>query len=208
MPDCCVAVSCCCALLLPLLLLSAAVLCPVQVVAGFAENQQYGLGTNSMTGEQKSLLIYGALAVFFIMFLAGACGLQECLQCVFWSFWLPCICWRLMQLWGTMRSGSCGTGTCGDPSLCSIAQALLAVEPAWVLGTYGLQVLPWLWHQDHIQRKQICGALRGIVGSGGLEVVVVVVWVFGASCCDGSRDEGRARSGGKGAHARLWSRPR
>lgn len=43
----------------------------VKVVAGFAENQQYGLGTNSMTGEQKSLLIYGALAVFFILFLGG-----------------------------------------------------------------------------------------------------------------------------------------
>jgi hypothetical protein len=49
-----------------------AVLCHVQVVAGFAENQQYGLGTNSMTGEQKSLLIYGALALFFILFLGGA----------------------------------------------------------------------------------------------------------------------------------------
>jgi len=45
----------------------------LQVVAGFAENQQYGLGTNSMTGEQKSLLIYGALAVFFILFLGGGC---------------------------------------------------------------------------------------------------------------------------------------
>lgn len=44
----------------------------MQVVAGFAENQQYGLGTNSMTGDQKSLLIYGTLAVFFLMFLAGA----------------------------------------------------------------------------------------------------------------------------------------
>lgn len=43
----------------------------LQVVAGFAENQQYGLGTNSMTGEQKSLLIYGALALFFILFLGG-----------------------------------------------------------------------------------------------------------------------------------------
>ena len=32
----------------------------VKVVAGFAENQQYGLGTNSMTGNQKLLLIYGA----------------------------------------------------------------------------------------------------------------------------------------------------
>jgi rubredoxin len=43
----------------------------VKVVAGFAENQQYGLGTNSMTGEQKSLLIYGVLALFFILFLGG-----------------------------------------------------------------------------------------------------------------------------------------
>lgn len=43
----------------------------VKVVAGFAENQQYGLGTNSMTESQKSLLIYGALAVFFLLFLAG-----------------------------------------------------------------------------------------------------------------------------------------
>ena len=41
------------------------------VVAGFAENQGYGLGTNSMTGGQKSALIYGALAVFFALFLAG-----------------------------------------------------------------------------------------------------------------------------------------
>jgi rubredoxin len=43
----------------------------VRVVAGFAENQGYGLGTNSMTGGQKSALIYGALAVFFALFLAG-----------------------------------------------------------------------------------------------------------------------------------------
>lgn len=43
----------------------------VKVVAGFAENQQYGLGTNSMTESQKSLLIYGSLAVFFLLFLAG-----------------------------------------------------------------------------------------------------------------------------------------
>jgi rubredoxin len=43
----------------------------VKVVAGFAENQQYGLGTNSMTESQKSLLIYGALAFFFLLFLAG-----------------------------------------------------------------------------------------------------------------------------------------
>ncbi|GIM11288.1 hypothetical protein Vretimale_14783, partial [Volvox reticuliferus] len=43
----------------------------MKVVAGFAENQKYGLGGNSMTESQKSLLIYGALAVFFILFLAG-----------------------------------------------------------------------------------------------------------------------------------------
>ena len=43
----------------------------VKVVAGFAENQGYGLGTNGMTGEQKSLLIYGALAAFFGLFIAG-----------------------------------------------------------------------------------------------------------------------------------------
>ena len=40
-------------------------------VAGFAQNQGYGLGTNSMTGGEKSLLIYGALALFFALFLGG-----------------------------------------------------------------------------------------------------------------------------------------
>lgn len=40
-------------------------------VAGFAANQGYGLGTNSMTGEQKSLLIYGSLLFFFALFLLG-----------------------------------------------------------------------------------------------------------------------------------------
>ncbi len=43
----------------------------MKVVAGFAENQKYGLGGNSMTEGQKSGLIYGALAVFFALFLAG-----------------------------------------------------------------------------------------------------------------------------------------
>merc|ERR1712113_376109 len=42
-----------------------------KVVAGFAVNQQYGLGTNLMTSEQKSLLIYGALLVAFILFMSG-----------------------------------------------------------------------------------------------------------------------------------------
>lgn len=40
-------------------------------VAGFAVNQGYGLGTNSMTSGQKSLLIYGSLAFFFVLFLLG-----------------------------------------------------------------------------------------------------------------------------------------
>lgn len=43
----------------------------VKVVAGFAENQKYGLGSNSMTEDQKSLLIYGSLAVAVILFLSG-----------------------------------------------------------------------------------------------------------------------------------------
>ena len=40
-------------------------------IAGFAENQRYGLGTNSMTSGQKSLLIFGSLLAFFFLFLAG-----------------------------------------------------------------------------------------------------------------------------------------
>ncbi|CAM6094932.1 unnamed protein product [Calypogeia fissa] len=40
-------------------------------VAGFAQNQNYGLGGNSMTESQKSLLIYGSLVFFFALFLAG-----------------------------------------------------------------------------------------------------------------------------------------
>ena len=40
-------------------------------IAGFAANQGYGLGTNSMTEGQKSGLIYGSLLVFFILFLCG-----------------------------------------------------------------------------------------------------------------------------------------
>jgi hypothetical protein len=31
----------------------------------------YGFGTNTMTGEDKSVLIYGALAAFFALFIAG-----------------------------------------------------------------------------------------------------------------------------------------
>jgi hypothetical protein len=40
-------------------------------IAGFAENQKYGIGTNSMTSGQKSLLIFGSLLGFFFLFLAG-----------------------------------------------------------------------------------------------------------------------------------------
>mmetsp|Transcript_31146 Transcript_31146/g.101519 ORF Transcript_31146/g.101519 Transcript_31146/m.101519 type:complete len:187 (-) Transcript_31146:1169-1729(-) len=40
-------------------------------VAGFEQNQGYGFGTNTMTGGQKSLLIYGSLAFFFALFIAG-----------------------------------------------------------------------------------------------------------------------------------------
>ncbi|CAL8467741.1 g7279 [Coccomyxa elongata] len=40
-------------------------------IAGFAENQKYGLGTNSLTGGQKSLLIFGSLLLFFFLFLGG-----------------------------------------------------------------------------------------------------------------------------------------
>ncbi|GAB5367360.1 hypothetical protein AAMO2058_001223600 [Amorphochlora amoebiformis] len=42
-----------------------------KIVAGFAENQGYGFGTNSLTEGQKSALIYGSLAAFFALFLLG-----------------------------------------------------------------------------------------------------------------------------------------
>lgn len=40
-------------------------------IAGFAENQKYGFGTNSLTSGQKSLLIFGSLIFFFFLFLGG-----------------------------------------------------------------------------------------------------------------------------------------
>jgi rubredoxin len=40
-------------------------------IAGFEQNQGYGLGTNALTGGQKSGLIYGALAAFFLLFIGG-----------------------------------------------------------------------------------------------------------------------------------------
>jgi rubredoxin len=39
-------------------------------VAGFEQNQGYGFA-NSMTGGEKSILIYGSLALFFAFFIAG-----------------------------------------------------------------------------------------------------------------------------------------
>ncbi|XP_027350131.1 uncharacterized protein LOC113861488 [Abrus precatorius] len=40
-------------------------------IAGFAQNQQYGLGGNSLTSAQKTVLIYGSLLLFFVLFLSG-----------------------------------------------------------------------------------------------------------------------------------------
>eukprot|EP00270_Netrium_digitus_P011355 TRINITY_DN3609_c0_g1_i6.p1 TRINITY_DN3609_c0_g1~~TRINITY_DN3609_c0_g1_i6.p1 ORF type:complete len:225 (+),score=42.40 TRINITY_DN3609_c0_g1_i6:83-676(+) len=40
-------------------------------VAGFAQNQSYGLGGNSLTSDQKGLLIWGSLLLFFALFLSG-----------------------------------------------------------------------------------------------------------------------------------------
>lgn len=40
-------------------------------IAGFAENQQFGLGGNTLTSGQKAVLIYGSLLVFFVLFLSG-----------------------------------------------------------------------------------------------------------------------------------------
>jgi rubredoxin len=43
----------------------------IEEIAGFAVNQGYGFGTNSMTGGQKNLLIFGGLGAFFVLFLGG-----------------------------------------------------------------------------------------------------------------------------------------
>lgn len=40
-------------------------------VAGFAQNQSYGLGGNALTEAQKSLLIWGSLGLGFLMFMSG-----------------------------------------------------------------------------------------------------------------------------------------
>ncbi|KAL0462703.1 UNVERIFIED_CONTAM: Rubredoxin-2 [Sesamum latifolium] len=40
-------------------------------IAGFAQNQQFGLGGNTLTSGQKALLIYGGLFLGFALFLSG-----------------------------------------------------------------------------------------------------------------------------------------
>lgn len=40
-------------------------------IAGFAQNQQFGLGGNTLTSGQKAVLIYGSLFFFFVLFLSG-----------------------------------------------------------------------------------------------------------------------------------------
>lgn len=40
-------------------------------IAGFAQNQQFGLGGNTLTSGQKALLIYGGLFLGFLFFLSG-----------------------------------------------------------------------------------------------------------------------------------------
>jgi len=42
-----------------------------KVIAGFADNQQYGFGGNSLTGGQKNLLIFGLLGAAFLLLLSG-----------------------------------------------------------------------------------------------------------------------------------------
>lgn len=42
-----------------------------KIIAGFQENQKYGLGANSLTGGQKNLVIFGGLTLAFILFLSG-----------------------------------------------------------------------------------------------------------------------------------------
>lgn len=46
-------------------------LAEVKTIAGFEDNLKYGFGTNNMTGSQKNFLIFGSLAAFFVLFLAG-----------------------------------------------------------------------------------------------------------------------------------------
>jgi len=40
-------------------------------IPGFEVNQGYGFGGNGLTGDQKTTLIFGGLAVFFLIFMSG-----------------------------------------------------------------------------------------------------------------------------------------
>ena len=42
-----------------------------KVIAGFADNQKYGFGGNSLTGGQKNLIIFGCLGFGFLLLLSG-----------------------------------------------------------------------------------------------------------------------------------------
>ena len=42
-----------------------------KVIAGFADNQKYGFGGNSLTGGQKNLIIFGSLGFGFLLLLSG-----------------------------------------------------------------------------------------------------------------------------------------
>jgi rubredoxin len=45
---------------------------PIQIeIAGFEENQAYGIGANTWTEAQKSNAIFGGLGLFFLLFIAG-----------------------------------------------------------------------------------------------------------------------------------------
>jgi hypothetical protein len=41
------------------------------MLSGFKENLKFGLGGNAMTAGQKSNLIFGGLAIGFIIFMSG-----------------------------------------------------------------------------------------------------------------------------------------
>ena len=43
----------------------------VEEIPGFEVNQGYGLGGNSLTASQKNSLIFGGLALFFLLFIGG-----------------------------------------------------------------------------------------------------------------------------------------
>lgn len=63
--------------------LSSSFVCPVcrspknrfvpkkKIIAGFADNQNYGFGSNTLTEGQKSALIFGGLLACFLLLLSG-----------------------------------------------------------------------------------------------------------------------------------------